>query len=232
MDEIDSTSVEAARRAPAQPTWVMARRQTTPRGRRGRAWRMAPGNFAASLVWRPQDDPAAMALRSFIASLALSDALIELGVRGLSLKWPNDVLLEGRKLAGILLECPRPGLLVLGIGVNLVAAPQPAEVEPGAVAPVSLLEASGLRLAPEALLDRLAPAFAAREALFRAEGFPAIRAAWLDRAAGRGQQVTARTMSETIAGRFEDVDADGRLVLRTPSGVRRIAAGDVFFGGT
>lgn len=231
LDEVDSTSVEAARRAPDRATWILAHRQTAARGRRGRAWKMAPGNFAASLAWRPGDGPARMALRSFVASLALCDALRGLGIRDLALKWPNDVLLHERKLAGILLESPAPGLLVLGIGINLAAAPTAAEVESGAVPPTSLRAATGTAIAPEAMFDAIAPAFAAREAQFAREGFAPIRRDWLARAARRGETVIARMAAETISGRFEDVDTDGRLVLATPDGRRAIAAADVFFEG-
>jgi BirA family biotin operon repressor/biotin-[acetyl-CoA-carboxylase] ligase len=202
LESIDSTSAEAARRAPNAPTWILARRQTAARGRRGRAWTMPEGNFAASLIWRPGGTPAQHALRSFVASLALHEALTAMGVAGLSLKWPNDVLLEGGKLAGILLESTGDRL-ILGIGINLIAAPGAAQVEAGAVRPVSLLEATGLRVTPEAMLDALAAAF--------------------------GQPITARTMGETTHGTFEDVDADGHLVLCTDRGVRRIPAADIFF---
>ncbi|PWJ12493.1 BirA family transcriptional regulator, biotin operon repressor / biotin-[acetyl-CoA-carboxylase] ligase [Jannaschia seohaensis] len=190
---------------------------------------MPEGNFAASLTWRPGGAPAMHALRSFTASLALHDALSGMGVAGLTLKWPNDVLLEGGKLAGILLE-GSGDRLILGIGINLVAAPGAAEVEPGAVRPVSLLEATGLRVTPEAMLDALAPAFAAREAELVTWGFAPIRRAWLHRAARLGEGVTARTMRETLQGTFEDVDEDGQLVLRTAEGPRRIPAADIFFG--
>ncbi|WP_179378476.1 biotin--[acetyl-CoA-carboxylase] ligase [Jannaschia marina] len=229
LPEVDSTSEEAARRAPTVPTWILAERQTTARGRRGRAWSMPPGNFAASLAWRPEGTPTDHALRSFTASLALHDTLGALGVAGLSLKWPNDVLLNERKLAGILLESPAPGLLVLGIGLNLIAAPAPVEVEPGAVPPVSLLEASGLRLTPAQFLNALAPAVARREAELVTWGFAPIRTAWIRHAARLGQPVTARLVAETVSGTFEDVDDDGQLVLATDTGRRRIAAGDVFF---
>ncbi|WP_209313533.1 biotin--[acetyl-CoA-carboxylase] ligase [Jannaschia formosa] len=228
LESTDSTSAEAARRAPGAPTWIMAHRQTAARGRRGRAWTMPEGNFAASLTWRPGGTPAAQALRSFVASLALHDALSGMGVAGLALKWPNDVLLEGGKLAGILLE-GAGDRLILGIGINLIAAPGASEVEPGATRPVSLLEATGLRITPEAMLDALAPAFAAREAEFATWGFAPIRTAWMRRAARLGETVTARTMAETTRGTFEDVDAEGRLVLRTEGGLRRIPAADIFF---
>lgn len=230
LASVDSTSAEALRRAAEAPLWVLAHKQTAARGRRGRTWSMPPGNFAASLIWRPRADPAGMALRSFAASLALHDVLAGLGVRGLALKWPNDVLLEGGKLAGILLESPLPGLLVLGIGINLARAPDPAVLEPGATPPISLLEATGLRVAPEAMLDHLAPAFARRESQLATEGFASLRLEWLAQAARLGEAITARTMTETIAGTFEDVDDTGHLVLRTADGRRRIAAAEVHFG--
>ncbi|MGB3556409.1 MAG: biotin--[acetyl-CoA-carboxylase] ligase, partial [Jannaschia sp.] len=227
---VDSTSAEAARQAPAMPTWYLALEQTAARGRRNRPWSMPPGNFAASLAWRRDDSPARMALRSFVASLALHDAFTALGARGLALKWPNDVLLSDRKVAGILLESPAPGLLVLGIGINLIAAPDPAMLEPDAIPPVSLLEATGLRVTPEAMLDALAPAYQTREAQFATDGFPALRDDWMRHAARIGQSLTARTGTTSVTGTFEEVDDDGHLILATPDGRRRIAAADIFFG--
>jgi BirA family biotin operon repressor/biotin-[acetyl-CoA-carboxylase] ligase len=104
LASVDSTMAEAARRAPtlAGPGWILALRQTAARGRRGRAWVMPPGNFAATLVYRPPGGPAEHALRSFAAALALADALDALTGRpdAVALKWPNDVLLHGGKLAG------------------------------------------------------------------------------------------------------------------------------------
>ncbi|GIT92929.1 biotin--[acetyl-CoA-carboxylase] ligase [Jannaschia pagri] len=231
LPSIDSTSLEAVRQMPQVPTWFLGLQQTAAKGRRGRAWSMPAGNFAASLIWRPAGNPGDLALRSFVASLALHDVLSGMGVQGLSLKWPNDVLLNGGKLAGILLESPAPGFLVLGMGINLIAAPAPAQVEAGALAPVSLLEASGLRVTPDAMLEALAAAFATREAQLATWGFPPIRTAWMQHAARVGQPVTARMVTETVEGIFEDVDDDGHLVLRTATGQRRITAADVFFGG-
>lgn len=230
LPEVDSTSAELRRRAPAVPTWLMADRQTAGRGRRGRSWAMPAGNFAASLAWRPGGDPAQMALRSFVASLALHDALTEVGVADLSLKWPNDVLLGGEKLAGILLETAPGGLLILGIGVNLAAAPDTGLLEAGALPPTAL-KTSGHDIATTAFLDILAPAFAAREGQMATFGFAPIRTAWLARAGGLGDAITARLPGEVIAGTFDDVDHDGHLLLRTATGQRRITAGDVFFGG-
>jgi len=163
----DSTMAEGARQAAtlSGPTWICALEQTAARGRRGRVWANPPGNFAASLVLRPEGAPGHAALRSFVAALALRDALIAAAVPegALSLKWPNDVLLHGGKLAGILLESVgsngRIDSLIIGIGVNLAAAPRPEQVEPGAVSPVSLKAETGVTITPEAFLDLLAPAY-------------------------------------------------------------------------
>lgn len=192
---------------------------------------MPAGNFAGTLVWRPGGDPSQLALRSFVASLALYDALTSLDVMGLSLKWPNDVLLNEGKLAGILLESPGDGLLILGVGINLAAAPDAAEVEAGAVAPISVRAATGLTITPDRMLNELATAFARREAEFTTWGFAPIRTAWLAHAARLGQKITARTVTETHHGTFDTVDEDGNLVLQTSEGRRLITAGDVFFGG-
>ena len=227
LDSCGSTSEEARARFGGRPLWVLSHRQTAGRGRRGRNWAMQAGNFAASLAWQPPGGPADHALRSFAASLALAEALEGLGVGGLTLKWPNDVLHRGAKLAGLLLENPVPGLLILGVGVNLAAAPEAHEIEGDALRPAALDGA----IAPETLLDALAPTFAAREAQLSAQGFAPIRDAWLARAHGLGARITARMMTETATGTFEDLGPDGRLILATPLGRRAIPAGDVFFEG-
>jgi BirA family biotin operon repressor/biotin-[acetyl-CoA-carboxylase] ligase len=213
----------------------MAHRQTAARGRRGRPWASPEGNFAATLILHPQGGPAGAALRSFVASLALADALRDVtnGKAATALKWPNDVLLNGGKVAGILLEsggsAGRLSHLLVGIGVNLAAAPPPEAVEEGALRPVSVLGETGVAVTPEALLDALAPAFARWEATLATGGFAPVREAWLARAARLGQPVTARTMTETVSGRFETIDATGALVLDTGTARRAIPAADVYF---
>ncbi len=237
-DELDSTNAEALRRARAGaacPLWVLALRQTAARGRRGRDWMMAPGNFAASLMMRPMAPPAGAALRSFVAALALDDALVAATGRPdlLALKWPNDVLLSGGKLAGILLETGGapvgPMALVVGFGVNLAAAPDAAALEPGALAPVSLLEATGVRVSPQDFLDLLAPAFDRWERRLLTQGFGPVRDAWLGRAARLGEPVTARLPGRVIEGRFETIDVTGALVLATDAGRVTLPAADVHF---
>ncbi len=237
LDEVDSTNAEAARIAPGLggPEWILARRQTAARGRRGRPWLNPEGNFAATLVMRPEGGPGQGALRSFVAALAVHDALVAATGRpeGLALKWPNDVLLNGGKLAGILLESTGAGAglshLAIGIGVNLRAAPGDDAVEPGALRPVSLVSQTGVDIGPEPFLDLLAAAYARREAQFVTYGFEPIRTAWLERAARLGEVITARTGRAELTGTFETVDAGGNLVLTDAKSRHAIPAADVFF---
>jgi len=238
LPEAASTMEEAGRLAPllAGPAWILALRQTAGRGRRGRAWVEPPGNFAATAILHPACPPAAAAQRSFVAALALADTLAGLlgGPGRLALKWPNDVLLDGGKVAGILLESTAAGgrvaHLAVGIGVNLVAAPPVAAVEAGALTPVALASApGGGAVTPAAFLDRLAPAFARWEGRLRDEGFAPLRAAWLARAARIGQRVTARIGETAVTGTFATLDEGGALVLDTPAGRRTIAAAEVHF---
>jgi len=237
LPSTDSTMAEGARQAASLsgPTWICALEQTSGRGRRGRAWAMPPGNFAASLVLRPDVAPGDAALCSFVAALGLRDALLGAGVPegALSLKWPNDVLLNGGKVAGILLESIGAGAridnLIIGIGVNLAGAPAAAEVEPGALPPVSLHAETGVTISPEDFLDLLAPAHDRWERQFTTYGFAPIRTAWLSHAARLGETITARTTRDEIVGRFADVDIEGHLVLETAKGAQRIAAADIFF---
>lgn len=236
LGAVGSTLDEAARRFGdlAGPTWITATTQSAARGRRGRAWVSAPGNFAATLVL-PLDDVQTAPLRSFVAALALHEALTVLAGPSatLTLKWPNDVLLNGGKLAGILLESLTAGGkiagLAVGIGVNLAAAPSVGEVESGALRPVSLLGETGLAVNAGDFLAALAPAFARWEHQLATYGFAPIRTAWLAHAARLGTPITARLPQEEITGTFREVDEGGRLVLETPKGLRRIAAGDIFF---
>ncbi|QJF50868.1 biotin--[acetyl-CoA-carboxylase] ligase [Roseobacter ponti] len=236
-DAVGSTLDEGMRMAASHtaPFWVMAHRQTAARGRRGRPWSMPEGNFAATLMLRPEGAPGHVALRSFVMSLALYQAFIAVTGKPelFALKWPNDVLLNGGKVAGILLESAGRGgqadLLALGVGVNLVSAPGRDEVEEGAVLPVSLAAETGVSIGPEDFLLHLAAAYAVLEEQFTHFGFAPVRIAWLAHAARLGEVITARTGQDERTGTFEDVDGDGNLMLRTATGVTRVAAADVFF---
>jgi BirA family transcriptional regulator, biotin operon repressor / biotin---[acetyl-CoA-carboxylase] ligase len=231
LDEVDSTMAEAQRRAAdlTGACWILAAKQTAGRGRRGRAWTDPAGNFAATLVMRTQDAPAKLALRSFTAALALRESLVALtGLDGaFKLKWPNDVLLNGGKLSGILLESLGAGALAVGIGVNLRAAP-PRDPE-AALPPVDLRSETGIVLLPEQLLAQLAPAFERWEQRLRIYGFEPVRNAFLSHAVRLGEPVTARTMTDTHHGVFDSIDDTGALVLKTAQGRVVVPTADIFF---
>ncbi|MEK6216844.1 MAG: biotin--[acetyl-CoA-carboxylase] ligase [Boseongicola sp.] len=234
LDEVDSTMAEAVRRAPTldRPTWIMAHRQTEARGRRGRSWIEPKGNFAATLLMKPKGSAATAALRSFIASNALYEALaMKIDRSDLALKWPNDVLLNGGKVAGILLEsaggADQIEWLSIGVGVNLVSVPE--VVEDADFRPVSLAGEGGEATDVDEFLSLLASNMATEERIFAEFGFGAIRDKWLRRAARLGEAITARTAREEITGTFETVDDAGQLVLTTPKGRVTIPAADVYF---
>jgi len=249
--EVGSTNAEAlaaARAGNASRTWFVSDRQTAGRGRRGRPWETPRGNLAATLLMT-QPDPAAAASLGFVAGLALDAALrqaapslaVRIALDGLDpgsagegarlrLKWPNDVLVDGAKLAGILLEGEAiPGgafAVAIGIGVNVTHAPE------GLPYPAVALRSLGMPLDAPALFAALSDAWAGLERLWASGGgFPVIRRLWLERAAGLGERVAVQLGSETLAGIFETIDESGRLVVHMADGSRRtIAAGEVHFG--
>ncbi|WGI23408.1 biotin--[acetyl-CoA-carboxylase] ligase [Amylibacter sp. IMCC11727] len=237
FDTIDSTMAEARRQAPAiaGAAWFLAHEQTAGTGRRGRAWDSQKGNFAASLLIRPNTTPDQLALRSFVAALALYDTLVALTGREevFTLKWPNDVLLRGGKLAGILLETLNDGqghpALIIGIGVNLANMPSPSKLEERAIGPQSLAQSLGVKVSPETVLDTLAVRFDHWEHQLATYGFGPIRTAWLAHAANIGKTITARMGDRSITGTFKTVDETGALRLQAPDGLHVITAADISF---
>jgi BirA family biotin operon repressor/biotin-[acetyl-CoA-carboxylase] ligase len=235
-DEIDSTNAEARRRAEAGaagPVWITAAVQTAGRGRRGRAWSTERGNLAATLLMTTDLAPAEAAQVSFVAALAacdLADAC--LGEGAARLKWPNDVMVHGRKAVGILVESgARPDgrlWLAVGIGVNLAHAP--SDVERPATAFADHMAAPPP--APRDALAVLASAFERWRSLWAVQGFAPIAAGWTARAQGLGARCEARLPAQTLTGVAEGLDLDGALRLRLDDGsLERVTAGDVFFGG-
>jgi BirA family transcriptional regulator, biotin operon repressor / biotin---[acetyl-CoA-carboxylase] ligase len=229
FDEIDSTNEEARRLAQAGergPLWLTAGRQTAGRGRRGRSWDAPYDNLAATLLIDPDRPEKDWPQLSFVAAIAASDMVASFAPQArVSLKWPNDVLADGRKLAGILLENAH-GALAIGIGVNLKHYPSDTEF------PATSLAAVGaeIPLAEEALV-RLAGGFARWYDVWRAQGFAAIRDAWLARAQGLGTRIRARLMTEERSGMFEGIDESGALLLNEGLGrVSVLPAADIFFG--
>lgn len=228
---LGSTNAEAlslARRGEQGPLWITARRQDAGRGRRGRAWISEPGNLYASLLLTGPPPARHWPELSFVAALAVHDAVVTVAARLeplLAIKWPNDLLLAGAKFAGVLIEgeSGETGALVVGIGVN--CANHPAEAE----YPATDLAAAGAPVSPATLFEALSVTMRGRIAQWDAgEGFSTIRADWLARAAGLGEAVRVRLADREIVGRFEALDEGGGLVMRLPDGgATTIAAGDV-----
>lgn len=206
--------------------------QTAGRGRRGRAWSTERGNLAATLLMSTERTPAEAAQVSFVAALAVADLVGRYVPESLvRLKWPNDVLVGGGKVSGVLIESgPREGgglWLALGVGVNLAHAPGGTE-RPATCVAAHLRADRTSPPEPEEAVAVLADAFAHRTALWNSQGFPAVVSAWTARA-DLGGRVTARLPSETLEGVAEALEPDGALRLRLDDGaLRRVTAGDVF----
>lgn len=234
LDETPSTNLECLARARAGDPgslWVTARRQTGGRARRGRSWVSEPGNLYASLLLI---DPAPMERLSSLplaVSLAVYDA-IRFEVPGdveVKIKWPNDILVGGRKTSGILLEGEMLAdgryALVIGCGINIAHRPDEA------LYPVTSLAENGASCSPDVLFARLFEAMERSLTLWnRGRGTPVVVAEWKERAVGIGAPVTVNLPDRSLTGTFADIDSQGMLLLQAPDGTRQpIAAGDVFF---
>lgn len=236
LEETDSTNAEAARMAGTGhtgPLWVLARRQTAGRGRQGRAWSSPDGNFAASYLapfaGTPGGAATCFAQSAGLATAEICSSYPEAVDQDIAtaLKWPNDVLLNGRKVAGILIENLGPGAdgrqrIIVGIGINLRHHPPPVETRWPAT---NLVSEGQTPPDPEDVL----PTLAKRLAYWLSLGSEMRLAAYRRNLAQLGCPIEARLLNETVTGTFEGVDDDGTLVLTTPNGQRRIAAADVYF---
>ena len=234
FETIGSTNDEARRLAAAQPKepiWIYADKQTAGRGRRGRTWVSPVGNLMSTLLIDPGKPVRECAQLSFVAALASSDAVAQYARKAeVRVKWPNDVLVNGRKVSGILLESASAGnelptWLAIGIGINLAHFPANTEF------PATSLAAVGSPvLTNHDALACLAGAFAKWYDIWRRESFSPIRDAWLSRAANLGNRIRARLQNEETSGVFEGIDETGALILREAQDrTRLIAAGEVFF---
>ena len=203
--------------------WLRAVEQTAGRGRQGRAWLSAPGNLFTSTIIRLRPGDPAPATLGFVAAIALAEVVsLWTGRAPLTVKWPNDVMIDGAKLSGILLE--RSGdAVILGIGVNLVTAVDISDRAIASLAPYG---------APDAalFLEELAAAFARWLGRWRGEGLGPIRARWLEWAHPKGTALVANLPDgESVPGLFDGLDADGALILRLADGTSRVIhAADIF----
>ena len=235
LDEAGSTNDEAKMRAEAgapDGAVVWARQQRAGRGRRGRTWVSPPGNLYLSVILRPSCEARSVAQLSFVAALAVHDLVEGLLPGRARCKWPNDILMDGGKVAGILLESALGPVgqvewVVLGIGVNIASHPGLA----GAMTSTSLAAAGAPLLAPEEALPPLLAALSRRRGAWETQGFTAVRDAWLARAYGLGGPVTVANGDRKLVGTFEGLDSEGALVLaQADAPPISIAAGDVYFG--
>jgi len=231
LGSTNAAALARARAGESGPLWITASRQTAGRGRRGRAWVSEPGNLYATLLVTDPSPPQRAAELSFVAALAVHDAIIALASAAkprVAIKWPNDILVDGAKCAGILIEGEGAGerglAVAIGIGVNCARHP------PDLAFPATHLAATGLKVEPGDLFRVLSRTMLDRLAQWdRGNGFPATRADWLQRAVGLGGDVRVAVGEQELQGRFETLDSAGRLVLRLADGTTQaIAAGDVF----
>lgn len=235
FDTVDSTMDEARRQAAggvSGPLWIVTNIQTRGRGRRSRTWESGTGNLLCTLLMKPDAPSAEAAKLSFLAALCVGETLDRFlgNPQRIRYKWPNDVLLDGRKVAGILLESVSGNggamaWLSIGIGINLAQHPE------GVPQPATSLRAAGVDApAPDAALEVLASRFAEWLTRWREEGFAPVKAAWLARAARMGEAIEVRLDKETLPGIFSALDDSGALVLTlADKTVRLISAGEVFF---
>jgi BirA family biotin operon repressor/biotin-[acetyl-CoA-carboxylase] ligase len=230
---VGSTNDEAKRLARAdaeEGTFVWALEQTAGRGRRGRSWASPRGNLYASLILRPYCSPNRAAQLGFVAALAVGDALASNYKRleGLSYKWPNDVLIRGRKIAGILLESELgeggiPEFVVVGVGVNLISSPRET------VFPATSIAEEGLwPLLPVNALEEFARHFQTWVRRWREDDFAPVRTAWLAKAMSLGEPIQVQLDTASLHGRFHDIDQHGALVIEVAGEIRRFSAGEIF----
>ncbi len=230
-ETLGSTNAEAlalARAGECGPLWITALSQSAGRGRRGSAWTSPPGNLYATLLIAEPSAPEHAPQLSFVTALALHDAVAECAPQlgpMLKVKWPNDLLLGLAKVAGILIEGEsEPAFSVaIGIGVNCAAHPDDTAY------PATDFAAAGAAVTPDIVFAALSAAMPRRLAQWRSgEGFSGIRADWLKRAAGLGQDIRVRLAERELSGRFQGLDDVGRLLVQQPEGLTTVTAGEVF----
>ena len=234
FDEIDSTILEARRRAErgdVSPAWLIAKSQTAGRGRRGRTWTSHSGNLMATLLFTTDQPPQQIALLGFATGVALAetiDAII--GAGSAQLKWPNDVFIGGAKAAGIMLDSgaigPEQTWVALAFGVNLADAPD--NIDQKTICLRDVLPPDAPTPEPLAFLAALRPKLEDWSARIVRDGFEPLRQAWMQRAYGLGQEARVVQGEQVVEGRIAGLSARGELELDTANGRRLIAAGDVF----
>ncbi len=230
-ETLGSTNAEAlalARAGERGPLWLTAATQSAGRGRRGSQWVSPAGNLHTTLLLSEPSPSAQAPQLSFVAALAVHDAVTacapQLGPL-LKVKWPNDLLVGQAKIAGILIEGESEPVfaVAIGIGVNCAAHPDNTDY------PATDLAASGAGVVTDTLFAALSAAMERRLAQWnRGQGFGAIRADWLKRAAGLGEILRVRLPERELSGLFKGLDENGRLLLEQGGRISAITAGEVF----
>lgn len=238
-DELDSTNDEARRIAEgggSHGAVIWAKRQTAGRGRMGRHWVSVEGNLFCSILLAPDCDTATATQLAFVTAVAAIDTLTPITPDGgeLTCKWPNDILLDGKKIGGILLESfetadMTPGSnrmirwVVVGIGINIDSCPENTDI------PATYLKAAGVEIiSAKIVLSRFIHHFITEYDIWAKRGFAPIRRKWMDHAFRKGEPIQVRLPKETFSGTFEGIDTSGHLLLKPQNGKRMaISAGDV-----
>ena len=227
-EETTSTN-EDVKNLPAgsDKTAICAAIQTVGRGRMGRRWISPKGNLYVSVCVELESLRQAE-IYSFLSAVALASAIEDVcpGI-GIKCKWPNDLLINGKKVSGILLETDGVGRLISGMGVNIVKFP-----EDKMLYPVTSLEACGFEVTREQVLERLLYWFDFWQKRFQSEGKTPVLEAWKQRAYGIGEHITVNLPDKRLEGTFDGLDKDGYLLLNKEGKQIRVATGDVFFGRT
>ncbi|ANP44570.1 biotin--[acetyl-CoA-carboxylase] ligase [Candidatus Viadribacter manganicus] len=234
FEEIDSTILEARRRAERgeiSSVWLIAKRQTAGRGRRGRAWTSHDGNLMATLLFATDAPPQQIALLGFATGVALAETIdAVVGGGAAQLKWPNDVFVHGAKVSGIMLDsgslASGQTWVALAFGVNLADAPE--NIDQKAICLRDLLPPDAHAPEPLAFLASMRPRLDHWSSRISNEGFEPLRQAWLQRAFGLGREAHVVQGEHTLEGRIAGLSPRGELELDTDAGRRLIAAGDVF----
>jgi BirA family biotin operon repressor/biotin-[acetyl-CoA-carboxylase] ligase len=230
-DELDSTNEEARRLAEgggSHGAVIWARKQTKGRGRMGRQWVSQEGNLFCSVLLAPGCPLEVAGQLSFVAAVAAAETLQPIVGDEVSIrcKWPNDILLEGKKLGGILLESfevNKERWVVVGVGINIDSCPEETDY------PATFLKDAGVEIvSAKIVLSRFIHHFIQAYDLWSRRGFAPIRRSWLKFAHDKGEALRVRLPDATLDGQFDGLDPNGNLQLKTPQGRKIIHAGDVF----
>ncbi|MBP5353425.1 MAG: biotin--[acetyl-CoA-carboxylase] ligase [Alphaproteobacteria bacterium] len=226
FEELASTNDEAQKycRKPGYLTAVKAKRQTAGRGRLGRKWLSYEGNLFCSLVL--EFELQALGQLVLVSALSVLETVKELApAANVQLKWPNDVLLNGAKVCGMLLEKGAGDYMIVGIGVNIVKAPDRAET----LYPATALADCGIRTTADAFLERCLHKLTENMQILEREGIAPLRRKWLNNAKNVGKEITVRQDNREIKGIFAGLDDSGNLLLQQENAIKTILAGDVFY---